>query len=146
MAWTCTGGDHIGVDLFTFDAPAEPPRPIPVKPAPELRERKFETLQVNTAAALDALYATAPTSDGIHFLDSTGEVRGDWVRTDLIAESTTHLFVGVLPREPGSALRTAAQRASEGAIQFGVVGRLLLATTHSIAGPPPWDEIRAALG
>ena len=105
-------------------------------------------LSAHTRTVADYLYETAP-ENGFQVLNDV-PVRGDWVQSDLVGTSRTHLFLGVLRREQpvdlqDMARRRRSKRGRSDDIQVDVFGRLIVAVALDSATAPPWEELSVRL-
>jgi hypothetical protein len=97
-----------------------------------------------------SLYRTAPESSVRRsILDRN--VRGDWVRADLVGQSDAHLFLGILDAAVRPEELTVIRRARTGAeraqdpVQVDVMGRIMVAVAFQAASPPSWSDIEERL-
>jgi hypothetical protein len=161
MTWTYTGSASVQVDLFVMDEmhfnavgylsdeslakDREQPGGSGLLELPPsvISARAQKILR----ASADALYAAAPEPTEVREVFGR-EVRGDWVRADLVGPSNAHLLLGILGGEVTSDdLVVIRQRPAsrlgrgEDPIQVSVMGRILIAIALGTATPPPWSEI-----
>ena len=106
-------------------------------------------VEKNVRPAINGLYLSAPESTEVGALFDI-RVRGDWVTTNLFAQSNLHLLLGILADDLPAEGITAIRRGGEAAflpavdhddIQIEVLDRIFVVIARGTASPPAWPEI-----